>query len=184
MLWRRQVLCFMWKEGIQWNWKVGGRGVYMVSLRRRTGGSSERGSTLERMSLMGLRLEQISRVSPANGELWRQQLEVYLWSRGQWMPSLNLMNRLFPRQCSGHAGLFYDMFTPGMLQPAKERRDKQAATKFNEEGKVVHSHLIDFYSLFTCLLRVVSFTCYSFFPTAQHFSQVLLAYWLNVTLSV
>lgn len=43
--------------------------MYMVSLRRRTGGNSEHGSTLERMSLMGLRLEQISRVSPANGEL-------------------------------------------------------------------------------------------------------------------
>ena len=79
------------------------------------------------------------------------------------MPSRNLMNRLLSRQRSGHAGLFYGTFTPGMLQPVKRRRDKQATTKFNEEGKAVHFHVIDFYSLFTCLLRVVSFTCYSFF---------------------
>lgn len=41
--------------------------------------------------------------------------------------------------------------------------DKKA-TKFNEERKAVHFHAIDFYSLFTCLLRVVSFTCDSLFP--------------------
>lgn len=92
------------------------------------------------------------------------------------MPSWDLMNRLFLRQCSGHVGLFHDTFTPGMLQPAKGRRDKQATTEFNEEEKAVHFHVIDFYSLFTCLWRVVSFTCYSFFSTAQHFSQVLLSY--------
>lgn len=61
--------------------------------------------------------------------------------------------------------------------------DKKA-TKFNEERKAVHFHAIDFYSLFTCLLRVVSFTCDSLFSTAQHFSQVLLSYWLGETLSV
>lgn len=154
----------------------------MESLRKRAGGSSGRThceSTLERMSLIGLRLEHISGVSPANGELWRQQSGVYLWSNGwQWMPSLDLMNRLFLRQCGDNAGLFYDTFTPRMLQPAKGRRDKQATTKFSEEGKAVHCHVIDFYSFFTCLWRLVSFTCYSFLPTAQHFSQVLLGYWL------
>lgn len=93
------------------------------------------------------------------------------------MPSQNLMNRLFLRQCSGHAGLFHDTLTPGMLLPAKGRRHKQATTEFNEEEKAVHFHVIDFYSLFTCLLRVVSFTLsILFFPTAQHFSQVLLSY--------
>ena len=86
------------------------------------------------------------------------------------MPSRNLMNRLLSRQRSGHAGLFYGTFTPGMLQPVKRRRDKQATTKFTEEGKAVHFHVVDFYSLFTCLLRVVSCTCCSFL---SHCSAVL-----------
>lgn len=89
---------------------------------------------------------------------------------------LDLMNRLFPRQCGDNAGLFYDTVTPRMLRPAKGRRDKQATTKFSEEGKEVHCHVVDFYSLFTCLWRVISFTCYSLLPYAQHFSQVLLGY--------
>lgn len=80
------------------------------------------------------------------------------------MPSRNLMNRLFLRKRSGHAGLVRDTFTPGMLRPAKGRRHKQATAEFNEEEKAVHFHVIDFYSLCTCLLRVVSFSCYSFFP--------------------
>lgn len=80
------------------------------------------------------------------------------------MPSLTLKNRFFPRQCGSQAGLFYDTFTPGMLQPAKGGRDKKTTTKSSEEEKAVHFHTIDFYSLFTCLLRVVSFTRYSFFP--------------------
>lgn len=44
------------------------------------------------------------------------------------------------------------------------RTGDKKATKFNEERKAVHFHAIDFYRLFTCLLRVVSFTCDSLFP--------------------
>lgn len=46
--------------------------MHVESFRRRAGGNSVRThgeSTIERMSLTGLRLEQISGVSPANGEL-------------------------------------------------------------------------------------------------------------------
>lgn len=85
------------------------RGACKKILWKRTGGSGVRTlyeSNLERMSLTGSGLEQIHAVNPANGELWRQQPEADLWCRGEWMPGLDLMNRIFSRQHDGHAELF------------------------------------------------------------------------------
>lgn len=185
-LWKRQALCFVGKGWARWTCEIGGRVcVWRVSGKRLQWQGKislwfySRGNVIDR-----LKVRNVSQVSPVNGELWRQRSGFYLLSRGQWMPSQDLINRLFLRPHCGHARLFHDTFTPGMLQPAMGRRHKQTTAEFNEEEKAVHFHVIDFYSLFTCLLRVISFTCYSSFPTAQHFSQGLLSYWLSVILPV
>lgn len=102
-------------------WKVSGEGA---------GGNSVRThceSTIENVPYRKLRLEQISGVSPANGELFRrQQSGVYLLIQRAMDAIRNLMNRLLSRQQVPMQGLlFYGTFTPGMLQPADKKEERQ-----------------------------------------------------------
>ena len=97
---------------------------------------------------------------PAHGEILPTGRCQELLFDPTWSP-LNGINKAFLRQ--GRVALrcaFRHLFS---LNAGSLQKGDKKATKFNEERKASSFHAIDFYSLFTCLLRVVSFTCDSLF---------------------